>query len=1114
MFNQTGSILDESIRGAIEAAAGWILKVHCLEHINLETVTTKTNSAAIFASYARLCMLRKPDVVFDANYIRTVFRVYALPYNGIPEEFFYGVTLADPRGAWAYKKSFGSNIRRGLGALLVALHASKAITLPHIFRWPCRIERHDKDNIKRKVEVCDLESLPELLRFIRSLETQTTSQNAGVFSNLTKKQRERLFWLGTRLILITGWITPSDANYDDLLQIKDESESTKFSGAADLGIVVLIDVLERNYKLEFGLSVAGWKQLLKQRSPSSSTKTYHYLQKKESEHNFQNIDEESILAELIEIDPAGVNPSQLSQLKGLPGLGIDLFELTKTWLVLETTYLNKIKRENYRFIQYSLGYLNLYLFLYLSYWFENHKNSSIQFPSTPEKLISSLFISDLGLSDEVEKPKCFVDFISYFARAKKWQPQTHYAILKQVEKFFAFLEQHSESLPRCKGFRQPLNALDYPVLARSNGTSKRPIPRRIFSFYLSFVEALSAHTEALLNRILTGEIGNEDLKGFGSQITVIDTFARQDTFGFIPIVFYKGKIIPLRYIPNTIDLEMMNLKDGRRLRIPKPHSLNHILVVLHTGLRNNHVQWLDAETFDMFVEEGHHDFTKLYVNTDKVMTKGWSAHVYPRVIEILRKQLQWRNLIDEPGFVKKVHYNNNEKSKWGSFYPLFSASTDGRPHSDARYEATWKQVLFGVQAMMLDIGEPNIRLCRLLPSNISYRDLDMDRKLYEYGSKEQHFCSLTIKSDITPHSARVSVVSHTFGILPADIIGRYLTGQSESTVYHYVVLDEDEIFVQQQLQNLSLRQVGFNEGYSAMITGEKNEVNHSNKVEKVNSRLGESLRANLEETIISYGCTSLSLTENMTTGIDILRETRAIGATENKTEICPYGNNCPNDIIKQFQALRRCGLCQYAVRSIDHLPAVTAKGRQLLEILSEIELKLDAENLEVTFTLDEIDLLEEERNRLAEDLTAWKLVEDVLELTRQRISSGESDKRWVVQRPDIIERDLKRVPFPSNGTEYVLARLTESVAYPMLESPQIRARFDLLRRQLLAKSGSLREAFNSQIPINPAVECLGLIRSVVAANKLTYKDLLEMLEGNKYIEAIPNKALHFLTEEF
>ena len=118
-----------------------------------------------------------------------------------------------------------------------------------------------------------------------------------------------------------------------------------------------------------------------------------------------------------------------------------------------------------------------------------------------------------------------------------------------------------------------------------------------------------------------------------------------------------------------------------------------------------------------------------------------------------------------------------------------------------------------------------------------------------------------------------------------------------------------------------------------------------------------------------------------------------------------------------------------------------------------------------------------------------------------------------MQKPEIILRDLHRVEAPSNLTAYLLARLGECIAYPTSESPQMRARFDLLRRELLARSGRIHEAFDRAVPADPASECAGLLRTVVEANGLGYDDVLNILEGDTGLTALPAAAPRLLLED-
>lgn len=1108
VFLETGEQLNTSIIAALRLASKWMLQAYNHEALNLDLVNSKSYVEVAFAAFVDGLVLRNKNVFFDEDYVRDAAELMAGEDSNCSPELYSRLTMTESEGKRGYRKSYLPPLRRGFSAFLVALHIRRAVVLPFNFKWPMGVEKDRKTRrvIRRRELVC-LADLPELLRLFRALESQAETQTEKVFSQYSRRQRERLAFEGQRLIVATGWLTPDDANYDDLLALYVANEKIRFASSPHLACLMMADLLERKYQTHSPINGSGWQTHL------SRSRVLQGPRFDRAPLNQIN-DEAAILEQAIGIRASQMTPESVRLLSRLPGLDADLTEKSKTWLEVENAYLKKVKREDNKGRLTAIGHLNAYLFAYLPYWFAAHPAFSYALPDYPNKLLGSVFVSDLGLLDDRERPVTLVEFMAAVAANRKWANSSHYANLKQIEIFFSFIERFQDQLPGCAGFQQPLSTHDYPPTARSFGTNKRPIPRRIFKFYLEYIEAVTTHAEVLLNRILSGVVSDTQTGALiPARARYLDCFQLQDLFGFIPVVFYRGKVIPLRYVPNVLFLGKKRLKDGRVLRIPHPHAMHQIIVSLYTGLRQHHIQWLDAETFDCHVghESGKLDYAELHVNTDKERTAAWQPHVNFRVIEILRAQLAWRHLIGEEGFSNKVFYNNNPDSKWGQFYPLFAYSANGDPHSDAVYSSAWHALLHGVQAMQAEIGEPPTWLVRLLPSSVPYADPDQAQRLCEYGSQQKRICRLFLKTDITPHSARVSVVSHAISILPADLIGRYWTGQTEATVYHYVVPDEDEIDAEQQRQNLMLRQRGYEQGYDAMLAAFPGRKGPFIKADDINSRLSKSLQTNVEETISVYGCVSLSLNGNTKTGLDVLRETRAVGVVATKTELCPYGSQCPPEVVVALNGFRRCGPCHFAVRSIDHLPAITAKIRQVLEGLTEIEARLDANDAE-SLTTDEWDALAKNRDVLAEDLAAWQMAAEVLEVMRQRVAAGDSTKTWHVQRPEIIEQGLKRAQFPTEMTDYLLARLHESEAFPLLESPQIRAKFDLLRRNLLANTGNIREALRLEQPTNPAAECLGLIRAIAAANQLGIEDIRRMMETGD-ISAISARTLRMLPME-
>lgn len=1108
VFLQTGEQLNTSIVAALREASNWILQAYEMEGCDLSRVTTKNHEELALPAHVEKCILQGNEAELDAQYVKDVHAFVRITEGEPPLELYASVTrnpLSARGKEGGYRKAYLSPLRRGFSTFLVAMHIRKAIVLPFSFHWPRGLELGHKGTVLGRRELCPLGHLPELLRFIRSLDYRDdVLQIEKVFNDYTLKQRERILSLGQRLVVAAGWLEPADVNYEDMLALKAANDETKFSGYPQLSLLMLADLFERKYGQSSPVTGTGWRAAL------AKTKPGRMLAGLKIE---LGRGEANLLEQVIAGTASAMAPDEVAKMDRLPGLEFDLKVNSRAWIGIERSYLNRIRVETKKSRLSALGFLNMYLFGYLPYWYAEHPDFQYEYPSTPAKLTAAVFVSDLGLLDGQVRPICFVEFIDAVAKVRQWEASSHYVILKQVELFFEFIENYSDSLPGAAGFRQPLDKHDYPALTRSTGTNKRPIPRRIFKLYLSYLEALAALAEVLIERAISGELSAKDLSRLDSSQKIVDCFDRQNVFGFVPVVFHEGRAIPLWLIPNIFDTEMKHLKSGQVVKVPHPQALHQIIVSLYTGLRQNHIQWLDCQTFDQYVDDKNSgDFAELYVNTDKAKTHAWKSYVNFRVIEILRRQRAWRDLIGEEGFKEKIFYNNNPQSKWGSFYPLFSYSSDGRPHGDQLYQRVWYRLLGGLQTLLGEIGESTIPLVRLLPRGVALNDPDMAKKLHKYGVSQSRVCHLYIKSDITPHSARVSVVSHAIGILPADIIGRHWTGQTEAAVYHYVVPDEEETYAEQQRQNLALRNKGYEEGYEAMLRSSKGQKRPYIKADDINSNLSQSLRDNLEETILAYGCISLSFGEQSKTGLDVLRDTRAVGAVENKSEICPYGNQCPKEVVIQLKGWRRCGPCHFAVRSIDHLPAITAKIRQVLEGLTELEARIAVDNAEA-LSADELDMLEHNRYVLAEDLAAWQMAAEALEVLRQRIAAGESTKSWCVQKPEIIEKHLKRALFPTDSTEYVLARLQECEAFPLLESPQIRARFDLLRRQILANTGNIRAALRLEQSANPGAECLGLLRSIVAANKLTLGDLKEMLESDSYLDNLPSHPLRLLPKE-
>lgn len=1114
IFNCVGAALDAAIRAALTKSAETLLSVHQLDQIDLSAVTTKTHLRATYPMFVKGCVLAaKPP--FDESYVKTAYEAQRSVSDRVTQEQFEVLMLPSNVGNAAYKKAFAGSIKVGLGLFLLALHSGGAITLPTKFRWPSA--RLADANIKwRRHEVGGL-VCSELLRFVRQLNSQEDTLPHPAFASVGghRKRREWFLTYGTRLLLATGWQQAEDVNIEDLLAIRGAETETSAMEMAVSAIRALLDVLRLAYGDRVRVTVEDWEQALRS-NEAMRTRAHANPSVKGLGREGPRADRD-LVEELLAVQAAWGLPKIIAGLSKQPGLEMDMQAMMASWIDLENLFIEKTKRESYKAINTALSWWNLYLFYYLPYWFARNQDTSLAFPRTPSMLESSVYVSRL-LQVKEERPVTFIEFMNEQSSHREWENNSYYAILLQLEKFFEFIERYSEQMPGCEGFKQPIAEHDYPRTSRSKATRKHPVPRRFFAIYLDYHEALLAHHQVVTQRVLSGEVDAEALKAITANINVIDTLATADHVGFVPVLFTKSKTIRLQFIPNVLDLGWRTTTGGRALYLPHPHGLHQNLVALHTGLRHNHIQWLDHDRFDQLVDEADIDFTLLLVNTDKQMNKPWSPHVAMRVVELLRAQRAWSDLIAEPGFHAEHYYNNNPSTKWPKFRPLFAYTKDGRPHGDTTYIDVWQAMLCGLQGLLPELEEygPRRRLLRLLPPGHRPEDADLDEKLQAYGAQldsDKNACPLNVMSRITPHSARVSVVSQYITFLPTDLIGKKITGQKPGVVPYYVSLDQETLEAEQVHQAARMREAALRSAMEPVTSGTR-KAGPFIHADNVNSNLARALRANVSEAIVRFGCMSISFNEDATKGIDVLLETQGVDAVANKTEICPYGNKCPPHIVKALRGFRRCGLCNFAVRSIDHLPPIAAKIRQVAETVDELEtvLAADAKTLASKYTADEIDLLEDERAQLCEEMSGWLLNQERLEHTKKRLESGEDTRVWVVPKPEILERALRRVEVPSTMTQYVLARLGECIAYPTLESPQMRARFDLLRRELLARAGSLKAAFSPATPIDPAAEAAGALKSLMESAGISVNEVAEMLETGSHLAGLTAAPPRLLAE--
>lgn len=1102
--NFAGQNLQNSVRRALLHASKCLLRSYELEHIDLKTITTATNYIVSYSKFVELGLL-KSDAVFSTEFLLNAFACAQHP-GTIPREMFEKFFPPNASEGLEYKIYFAKSAKKGIGLFLVSLHAEGAITLPITFNWPS--SRNSEYSGRAGGMACEFS---ELLSFVRSVETIPGRPQDSVFKVLRTPKRAQWFsTYGTKLLLATGWRTPEEANYDDLYKIFVAQNTEEGEQAAVSVFVTFAEILKAKFRdrVAGGFGRPGqWERRLNEH------KAQKLFEKRAAEVlNFHesdslSISHEAAFAKLKKINPSAGAPERLQE--ALTGLGVahPLHDYVAHWLDLQNIYFKRRKRENYRGVSAALGHFNIYISYYLPVWFKENPTTTLKFPSSPDLLIGAIYISRLVRAGQ-PMPRTFMDYMNERSAESEWDGNSYYATLKQLEIFFDFLIAKSHHFKDCTKFVQPLSADDYPRTTSKIRTNKTPLPRRLFAAFLAYVEMIKSYVDTVSEEVLSGKIDLATCREL--QRTNVVCCEVYNHILSVPQLTIKGETFSIVFIPSIFRFDWKTMRDGRVLLIPHPHVLNQILAALYTGLRHNHIQWLDAERFDSFADTNS-DYTQLYVNTDKTTKKAWLPHVNSRVITILRDQLSWRMQVDEPLFNEKQFYNDNPETAYPKFLPLFASGSNGLPHSDDAYANAWEDLIAGFQGILPDFINPKEEsiplLCKLRPAGIEFRDLYEREKLNAYRDRSLDKVNLRVVTEITPHSARVGVVSDLIHYLPAECIGKYVTGQREATVYHYVSIDPEDRAAQQVYQAMDLRLRAMKQKISDFVTTDRPSDKTFIKADAINSRLARSMRVDVKETIARYGCVSLVSAEGES-GIDLLKERGIEQASFNKTEICPFGNHCPPDLVKRLKGFHRCSVCPYAVRSIDHLPAISARKKGVVEILITLDSKMRAGLAEKSYTANELDELENERVRLSEDVAGWELCEEVLEQARLRVESGKDSRRWVVEEPEIILQHLQRIDMTSEPASYLISRLMECNAYPGYQSPLISKKFELLRRRILAKTGgSLEDVLSLNIPDNPMAECVGVIRTIVGAHKLTVDDLIKMLSSEAHLDAFPPRKI-------
>lgn len=720
----------------------------------------------------------------------------------------------------------------------------------------------------------------------------------------------------------------------------------------------------------------------------------------------------------------------------------------------------------------------LYLGVYLPAWCLKNPNSGVNFPDKIIDFKGAIFVhrpSSIPLPRVERPPLTFRQFNETFNDGN--MQETIANRVRVVRDFFQEIIPSAELLGLPHNLANPVKDSAIPRGGgRPWGSTKADIPTPITFLVLLYCyrlldcmykinELLLQGENLLLSRHLFQLVAGKNCSI--DSTNTLRSLKELAGFDLDMSATFNGRRLDFDVVPKKlITPRAFCIKGQGVVTLLDTGPLEQIIVMLETGLRGQSIQWLDMN-FDHLVmvkdivEDGIYP---LHVNTDKVKKCAWVAYVAGRVIKVLRKRRDFRATLAGEIFEEQIYYEGNSESKWGKFYPVFSTNPEtGFPHTDGTYTDHFKHIFHALQRYIDELG-------------LNFVASVLDKK-QEYGF-------LVVA---TPHSARRAVVMQHITYLPAEYIGKYITGQTPRTVAYYAAVRPDSF---NKVENHQQNFLVIDGARRAVDTSRGPEVTEPHRP---TSLVAKAFADNIAQAMHDFGSMSTAIMEQEKTGCDLVREGKYQKLAFEATHVCPFGSECPPERKKQG-LVRRCNFCDFALRTVDHLPAIASEMRNLSEECNAIELRLDKTGEHMSSA--QRGVLENSRREIAEDLFGLMVAECVL---RESLNNLKDEYRKNPQffcfTPEIIVKNLEAVPFPlrDEGLKYVLSRLKEAKTYVSLNDRTIKANIAKFARRFMSRSDEISDIFIDEDLDQTAAEMYSLVHGYLATNKMTLDELVVKL---------------------
>jgi hypothetical protein len=733
------------------------------------------------------------------------------------------------------------------------------------------------------------------------------------------------------------------------------------------------------------------------------------------------------------------------------------------WVAVQKTY-GEFKPVEAKKNALGMGFLNIYLFVYLEKWFSLFGcDAKWSYPA----FISQLDLKFVApLDHKLDAPLPLKQFISKMA---DHAPTVKSSALLQLRSIFQWMES-KECRDEMGVFRNSLDKVDMFSSPGLTTSDKRPFKRLEYSIAINYLYSIFKALEVLNEDLLTNSY---------SDILFGDLEKRALALGWNNRFLCGGRSYVVSHLPKCFFKRwLVSLQNEGHKTIFSPHLIVHVLCAVESGLRHQSVQWLSCN-FDKYVV-GHVELNKAYwlhVVVDKVAKKPMRTIVSGQTIIALRYQQKIRGLIECQAFDNLQSYEGRENNVRDDFLPLFSKDiSSGKPHSDAFYSTGYLDFLVAFQFFLSEHGVV-AKFYEIKPNGFSYGETVLAGKV-KVLNVESPYCPVRLVTDMTPHHTRNSTVKVWQRIMSDSAVGQFKTGQGVRTVRYYgTLIDEDYDEIVER------------------VSSDLSKIWEGQRIDTVlpSSNLQTALRSDPIQALRDFNCITTTHTASVE-GDNALRDLRdkyGDGMRHHPTHICTLGDNCTQEIIAEGLE-KRCGICIFGVKTLDHLPAIDVKVYNLSLEVEEIHAYADS------VPEGNLPLLEEIDRRLEtviSDLLGWTWCRDYLVECFRRDSNARG--KLISIQPQLMSNHMREVKMESSSLEHVFAMLYENSLYPELQTDVSRAKYNFLKMCLQGGGIDVSQIFKP-VSVDPLAVVVGQVKSLLRLNGISVDDVVRMLSIDRY----------------